>query len=142
MFIASALDQKQVFFMTLVRAVTAVPVTPACTSNSLVAPPAGVTHFEECYYVFGVPLWDQASACPWGCSNIMWSQWANWSDADAQTSRDMMQAWTNFAKTGYDVRCTSTRTKDLMPNLHICCLFVRLISAIAVLDFIYQRVSS
>ena len=111
--------------MTLLGAVTVVSVTPACTSDS-VAPPAGVTHFEECYYVFGVPLWDQASACPWGCSNIMWQQWANWSDADAQMSRDVMQAWTNFAKTGY-VRCTCTRTKHLMPNFHIYCLFVGLL---------------
>ena len=57
-------------------------------------------HFEECYYVFGAPLWRQeASACPWGCANVKWADWAAWDDDDRELTRRILQAWTDFAKT-------------------------------------------
>ena len=58
-------------------------------------------HFEECYYLFGVPLWPSAPDCPWGCLNIQWYPWIEWDEEDIQMSFTIMEAWTNFVKFGY-----------------------------------------
>ena len=60
----------------------------------------GVPHFAESYYVFGTPLWDEDAPCPWVCRNVVWYSKQEWSEVDKQVARDIMEAWTNFAKTG------------------------------------------